>query len=499
MAKPISHVRALPDFDKDLGTRRVCIYGLVISWILSTICVGIGSYTMRTPFPQFGVKQQLRILLEILPLAINVVITGCVECLGFIHTTSLRWALWRENRLAFNSNIRLFNHARTCPPNSWPVNMVSALSIAICYTASSQLFLASGEDLDAKTVNSVALLTLGIGLMVQCIVSTWSLTSTSGLLLSWSSKPLNTALAGLHNGLEPQRGRCMVPAPAPASQVERRLPSSSQPSMRQVYPSVRHVTRILVAITFAFLCWAVAIMTISLRNDRIPDMTFQGVNAGFGIGLEPGLKWWAVNTQASVTLLIVFSIQTGMTIALHCIELIANLSRDEDIWRRAYGSRNASQLREHPESNATKKGRDGRRGATLKSSSIKRTLTSWQTLVLFVMRPLTHWFFGLGIFVEVYFIFSVSFRCMPLYGLTGCTLLLVIGTVWQTRRKPQGPQPVTWGHLQSIGNLIDDWGVADTLYWGDKGYGENGSRHAGTSATADRVGTIRMDCLYSGR
>jgi len=339
----ISHVRALPGFDKDLGTRRVCIYGLVISWVLSTICVGLGSYTTRTPFPRLSVKRELRILVEILPLAINVVITLCVECLGFIHTTSLRWALWRENRLGFNSNIRLLNHARTCPPNSWPVNIVSALSIAICYTASSQLFLALSSNLPADTVNNVALLTLGIGLMAQCIVSTWSLTSTSGLVLSWSSNPLNTALAGLHNGLEAQRGRCMVPAPATASQVERRLPSSSQPSKREVYPTVRHITRILVAITIAFLCWALAIMTLSLRNDRPTDMTFQGVNARFRIG--PGLKSWTFTTQALVTLLLVFSIQTGMTIALHCIELIVNLSRDEDIWRRAHVSQYASQLR----------------------------------------------------------------------------------------------------------------------------------------------------------
>lgn len=45
--------------------------------------------------------------------------------------------------------------------------------------------------------------------------------------------------------------------------------------------------------------------------------------------------------------------------------------------------------------------------------------------------------------------------------------------------RPKGPQPATYGHIQTLADLIDDW--SETIYWGDKGVISGlDIRHAGT-------------------
>lgn len=55
-----------------------------------------------------------------------------------IHYMSLRWALFHEGTLKFNSNLRLFTSAKTCPANRAPVNYTSLVLLVISYTGASQ-------------------------------------------------------------------------------------------------------------------------------------------------------------------------------------------------------------------------------------------------------------------------------------------------------------------------------------------------------------------------
>lgn len=52
-----------------------------------------------------------------------------------------------------------------------------------------------------------------------------------------------------------------------------------------------------------------------------------------------------------------------------------------------------------------------------------------------------------------------------------------------------GGQPAAFGHLQTLADLIDDWGVREDgrFWWGDKG-GMGGVRHAGTSCSREELG-----------
>lgn len=69
-------------------------------------------------------------------------------------------------------------------------------------------------------------------------------------------------------------------------------------------------------------------------------------------------------------------------------------------------------------------------------------------------------------------------------------------------RKPKGPQPAAWGHFQTLTDLIDDRGLnpAGKLWWGNKGFLDDGIRHAGTSMRKEDLGDIMMmDAVYAGR
>jgi hypothetical protein len=60
---------------------------------------------------------------EFLPLLMNTLVTLHNETVGYIQTVSLRWALQREGKLEFNSNLRLFSRARSAAANSWYLNL----------------------------------------------------------------------------------------------------------------------------------------------------------------------------------------------------------------------------------------------------------------------------------------------------------------------------------------------------------------------------------------
>jgi hypothetical protein len=174
--------------------------------------------------------------------------------------------------------------------------------------------------------------------------------------------------------------------------------------------------------------------------------------------------------------LVITTLQIFLTLALHSAELLVNISRDEKTWRCSTSIK----------------------GAPLHFSSIIAAATSWQTALLFALKPVSHWLFGLSAVGMTGAV--VSFRCTPIFCLAGASLLLAVFCSVLTRLQPRGPQPVAWGHIRTLADLVDDWraGKEGRLWWGDKGEGTRAVRVAGTSGNKMSVGTIRMDCLYGG-
>ncbi|KAJ5703768.1 hypothetical protein N7493_010906 [Penicillium malachiteum] len=79
--------------------------------------------------------------------------------------------------------------------------------------------------------------------------------------------------------------------------------------------------------------------------------------------------------------------------------------------------------------------------------------------------------------------------------MAGLFFSLAIFTEYLVRRKPQGPQPVTYGDIQRLSQFVDDWDHK-RLFWGDKGEIKDGMRRAGTGGS--RLSELSPDAKYIG-
>ena len=91
----------------------------------------------------------------------------------------------------------------------------------------------------------------------------------------------------------------------------------------------------------------------------------------------------------------------------------------------------------------------------------------------------------------------IWFKSTPLFFLAGVLALILIDLSFLALRCPTGPQPVTFGHIQTLANLIDDWGddIRKPLYWGEK-RSEELVGVVGTTPFRDRVRELDLSREY---
>jgi hypothetical protein len=518
----------LPNFDPAHGTRTACAVGLVVSWIASVACIAtaVSIYLLRNLLVQpLGF---LGLYGEFVPLVLNLGAAFCTDCLGYIHATSLRWALQREGRLHFNSNNRLMTSARRSAPNRWFTNASWAFCLIITYAAISQLFIIIGyqHPVDigvlgltvpyATGLNTIALAALGVGILGQAIISTWCLLTTSESIPTWSSNPLTITLASRHLGLEHRSGRCMFSVHFSSQDARPSCPSRRQMSAYKADPSIKAILYFVWLTLPLAVAWGTTMFLVERQVDteesRIVDASFtispfftpeDIYNTDADLRIE-GMP--SIPTQLLLTFAVVAAIQSIMTMAIHCAELLVNMNRDEKTWRAAFVGTSQEARRSH--------------GVKLRTNALASAATSWETLVLFAFKAIAHWLFSLSMIVSFvsldggYDNFGyendhtsilylwIIFRFVPIFCLSGTALVLAIFASYLAFRWPAGGQPAAWGHLQTLADLVDDWrvtGEGGRLWWGDKGTLPGGEvRHAGASGRKDLVEPIRMDALYSG-
>ncbi|KAK0122903.1 hypothetical protein ONS96_009928 [Cadophora gregata f. sp. sojae] len=136
-------------------------------------------------------------------------------------------------------------------------------------------------------------------------------------------------------------------------------------------------------------------------------------------------------------------------------------------------------------------------GAKFRTSSFKSAVTSWQNIGLFALKPLIHWMFNLGLFQTENNSLLMNMSYLALFIVTGIAIVQGGFASYLARMSPRGCIPSAWGHLQTMADLVDDWGTADGLFWGDKGTNVDGSRMAGTSDRRDGVQPIMQGDMYS--
>lgn len=518
--------------DRASSTRLGCIGAIAVGMILSLLCLISGTYMLVVKKKKLGAPISLSTpSQEALSLAINVVLALCTDGMMFVHSASLRWELYREQRLEFNTNIRLFTSSKKFGPNRWYINMIALICLILSYAASSVLFVTVGNERHNGyfiMINATALFALGLGLIGQAFIGIWCLVASHKRIPTWSSNPLNSALVLLQNGdLVHRPGRCMQPVHQRHAPDQPAHPTKRQGSIFRAHRKVRYILGIMWAMALLAITWPIAIaLVLKVNADKAKSLdvveeakcfefSFHWSPVTFGchinevaLALSPDLnngnKYntdYSYGTQLILCILFVCLVQGGQTIVLHCLELLVNLSRDEAIWRQAYKERKKAS------------------GTQRSTNPFYAAVSSWENIIQFIAKAVMHWIIGqslLTVFewydpteylyesvglipyyhygIYFYMIYSRLF----IYAILA-VFLAAFGT-YLALKQPRGCQPAALGHLQTLVDLIDDWKTNEygRMWWGDKTGSEDSEvRHAGTCCKKDELGPIRTE-KYAG-
>ncbi|KAG1763109.1 hypothetical protein EDD22DRAFT_526263 [Suillus occidentalis] len=497
-------------YDRSLTSRRYALVGVACSSIFSCSCIVAGIVTLtnhgvfgvtviNVPPINFG-EVQLDLRKEILALAFNLIITLCTESVGFVHNISLRSALASESRLRFNTNLRLLTAARGWRnPNGALFNSISAFLLIISYSSTSLVLC---FDIQSPPVSpqyameviidialgGLPLLVLGVALLLQVMIALSGMRAVK--ILTWSSSPFDlTAALVHHKQLTPATFRCMRCVSALDVHGDPARPSETQPSAWHAHPSIRKVVISLWGITAACAGWAALVMYLwgKYVGDRsgfsspvaltaqtwsfIPNSLNGSFNYIQYAMPDLGIQWWIM------VFVNVAVIQGPLTFGLHCSELIVNVTRDERQWRCA----------------------TGRKGLKTTTNPVKAIFTHPICLVLFVAKPFLHWMFGLSFIISnpagngTLISLDIGMLTAQIWNLCIALFILACFFTFVALRRPRGPQPAAYGHVQTLANLVDEW--SPVMWWGHK---EDGIPycHAGTSDHP--LPDVKMDCVYAG-
>lgn len=506
----------LVEFDKDLTTRNICIIGPGSSWILSLSCVPLAyeswkrwSSSTSGEHPVY-LDVQPSLWVDAAQHLIHLIVTLLIQSLGLIHTTTLRWALQREERITFNANLRLLSSSWLSKPNKWYANVVVLFGMVLSYSSPAAIFLYDNRKLNL-TLNPIALTALSVVIAIQAAVVTWSLLSSN--VPTWSSSPFDAVKACQRLGmLHHSENRCMLGVSDMSRRSAPVTPKAQHVPPFSAHSEVKWVLVVIWSLAPLALIWAAAIYSMILGEisvfgtpgtnwSPVPQTIFSTAGSSFlsqtGVLSDRGTyykRYWAFFSPglnivwgrgktgkflaAFYQLLIICALQAILTLALHCAELLINLSRDEAAWRAA----------------ASKS------GAPTKRNAIAAAFTSWETVSFFLYKAVIHWFFSVSVTLEGAYgypkddmVVSLCFRPIQIFYMGLSFVLLAVTVTFIGMRKQQGPQPVTYGHLRSLADLIDEW-PPRVMYWGHKGE-KGGICHSGTGARP--LGPIQMGRLYA--
>ena len=203
--------------------------------------------------------------------------------MGYVHACSLRWALHREGKLDFNSNLRLLTSPKYSRPNGWIANAVYLFGIVLSYGSTSLIFLSlnpelarllgkhiDSSDTDGVHINAVALITLGAGFVLQAIITNWALVETN--IPTWSSNPLDVARACTdeHDGhrVGQRTGRCMMSVHLAKEDARQCQPMKRQRSMLSGHPRVTRILILLWILPVLAGIWGGGVYGYLLRGSR---------------------------------------------------------------------------------------------------------------------------------------------------------------------------------------------------------------------------------------
>ncbi|KAH7916722.1 hypothetical protein BJ138DRAFT_1074648 [Hygrophoropsis aurantiaca] len=483
-------------YDRSEASGKIALAGVAITILLSLAGLGGGIY-IAVPKPNnppgvVTVAMNGTVGPEVLSLVLAAVIVICVEAVGYVHSVTLRTALASESRLRFNTNLRLLTASRQHPwtnPNGTLFNALMGILVTISYASVAVIFLHYTMDGKWIAINvfAVPVIILSLSMLFQAVIALAGLRATR--VLTWSPSSFDTTAAMLHQAhITHYPKRCMCGVLQPGCLFNPQAPAQRQPSAWRAHRSVRKVVITLWVLVLACLVWggvtyhlqsAYAVehpetqYSESLAFFPNPQSRAYVFGPGTGVGPQTLEPMWALS------LLTLMVVQSVLAVGLHCSELIVNIIRDEQLWRRA-----------------TKP-----QGTKPMTNPLTGTLGNWLNVFLLVAKSLLHWMFGLTLTFQsapcgvgsTETCPRLSMYTVQIWYLAIALFVFALGMTIVALRRPHGPQPAAYGHIQTLANLVDEW--YPTMWWGHK---EDGAPycHAGTSDHP--LPPVKMNRIYAG-
>jgi hypothetical protein len=456
-------------------------------------------------------------------LVLNICLTLIFDAMNYIPATTLRWSLWQEGRLHCNSNSRLFTGAHHFAPNSWYANAVSCVTLVLGYGAVSVLTssvyvigeASKNNGLGDENVsgprwaldfNAWGMVGLGSALFVQSLLCSWCFISGGNKMVqTWSSNPLSTARASavlhLQNSTSNFGDQNQVLQTQSTSNIFKSarsefhnitfdnspqwhpvdptltVPRTRQPPASALVKPLRRLTNCIWVVLAALCVWMLIVGIIGKRTNTCRASFVVWINyradffSYFSSYCQVGVSYYGHayhNRRDWLGLIIQCMALAIITLGLHCVETITQVTRDEAIWRKLTTT-----------------------GANPDAGAMMESTTAWQCWVLFAFKSVTPWMFGYALQCNL----SVWMNLIPISVLAFLFVLLGLFAEFLIRYRPKGPQPATYGIITVLVSLVDEWDHR-RLYWGDKGVGSDGFRRAGTAG--QRLADLDMKALYTG-
>lgn len=368
-------------FDNSSFNRRLIIFGCTFSILIGFGLIAGGVYIwILASSSQNHVHGLLyfkcHLPYEVPGLTLNLIVTICTECAGAVHSRTLLFALFQERCATYNSNLCLLTGSNTKVLNSATINGLMMLLLIISYLSSSFFYQDLGQFIwsdEACGVLAIPAIILGISIFLQTCISLFALRAIE--IPTWSTSPFNTikAFRSIHcpqclKKHYPFADPCTCISPPPNATN----PADPQLSAWNARKGVRMAIRLLGGLAITCMLWGLWVYLIVPEGSEHSWAFFLGwdnygedtINGNYFL-TQQGITF---ATWLSLYALMVIT-QGGLTLGLHCAELVASVIRDETIWRSG------------------KQGSNSGENSSFISQFYEFQLCNWLHIVLFCAKP----------------------------------------------------------------------------------------------------------------
>ncbi|KAK9380058.1 uncharacterized protein V2V93DRAFT_380992 [Kockiozyma suomiensis] len=461
------------------GSKQLAFIGLATSFLVGVAFIILGILSPGTK----KILKWTNLQKDFTALALNGVVLIASESLGYVHSLCLRWDMLYHDKLEFSSNLRLVQHTKMSRPNGIICNVIYFAALAMSYAsaasiiASAYLYKEHGDNGIQQVFSKAGPITLGISFLVQWVICILCLIVTR--IPTWDTSPLVTTMVAMElNIVEHEEGKCMLSVHYPNSNSAVSEPGAVKPKPAQMsaYKSRRQVKYVLwtIYLTLGVLVIAFSVATWNAYATEsgylwsffpvpgnLGDDEPSSVSPSIVISIYfPAEYEYMSEWSLLVNICFTMGVQCVITIGLHCAELLVSLYRDEKVMRDALTAA----------------------GTNPNYKPFFAAFDNWPCFLLLVFKPVMHWMYGMTMYID--YSFGIIVMVPQFLYLIVLWIMFTVFVTYIGFHKPKGMLPASYGHLQTLANIVDEW--HPKMFWGHKSNSiDSDGRaigHAGTSS-----------------